>query len=74
MIMLKRLTLMLIILVGFIFNVNSQCNIDVTKPTQDTTICAGDSLKLVSDGSCTFMMNNTLTWTRRSIGQEILLT
>ena len=37
---------------------NGQCSIDILKPTADTTICEGDSLELISDGSCTFLMNN----------------
>lgn len=36
----------------------SQCHIDITLPTQDTTICDGDSVWLKSKGSCTFLMNN----------------
>ncbi|MCF8296916.1 MAG: hypothetical protein K9J13_05155, partial [Saprospiraceae bacterium] len=37
----------------------SQCHIGITLPTQDTTICAGDSVWLKSKGSCTFLMNNS---------------
>lgn len=36
----------------------SQCNIGITLPTKDTTICAGDSVWLKSNGSCTFLMYN----------------
>ncbi|MCF8327035.1 MAG: gliding motility-associated C-terminal domain-containing protein [Bacteroidales bacterium] len=57
--MLKRITLILIVFVGFVFYAHGQCDIEILKPTKDTTICEGDSLQLVSDGSCTFLMNNT---------------
>ncbi len=39
-------------------NANAQCHITVTLPTQDTTICQGDSVYLKSDGTCSYLMNN----------------
>ncbi|MFO8055309.1 MAG: hypothetical protein R6U19_09145, partial [Bacteroidales bacterium] len=54
----KRIWLLAVFMVvaGYLY---SQCNIDILKPTKDTTICAGDSVQIVADGSCTFLMNNT---------------
>ncbi|MCF8331467.1 MAG: gliding motility-associated C-terminal domain-containing protein [Bacteroidales bacterium] len=57
--MLYRLIPLIFFITGFAFNLNSQCNIDVLLPTSDTTICEGDSVHLNSDGSCTFLMNNS---------------
>ncbi len=52
----------ILLLAGILFAwsyASSQCSIDILKPTQDTTICEGDSLQLKADGSCTFLMNNS---------------
>ena len=54
----KKIILLQIFLVVFYFAAQSQCYIDVTLPTQDTTICKGDSVWLKSKGSCTFLMYN----------------
>jgi len=54
----KKIILLQIFLVVFYFAAQSQCHIDVTLPTQDTTICKGDSVWLKSKGSCTFLMYN----------------
>ncbi|MFO8086625.1 MAG: gliding motility-associated C-terminal domain-containing protein [Bacteroidales bacterium] len=54
----KKLLVILFLSFAFYF-VKGQCHIDILKPTADTTICEGDSLELNSDGSCTFLMNNS---------------
>ncbi|MGM0612294.1 MAG: hypothetical protein ACQESM_02160, partial [Bacteroidota bacterium] len=54
----KQIWLIVFMLFGWGY-ASSQCNIEILTPTQDTTICEGDSLQLISDGSCTFLMNNT---------------
>ncbi|MFO8053668.1 MAG: gliding motility-associated C-terminal domain-containing protein [Bacteroidales bacterium] len=46
------------LVMGFSSFLSAQCHIDILKPTKDTTICQGDSVHLVSDGACTFFMNN----------------
>ncbi len=56
--MYRNLLLLLVLMFSYIAG-KSQCNIDILKPTADTTICVGDSVHLLSDGSCTFLMNNT---------------
>ncbi len=53
-----------ILLISIIINIlviktsYSQCSIVVTLPTQDTTICLGDSLYFKADGTCSYLMNN----------------
>ena len=54
----KQIWLIVFMLLGWGY-ASGQCNIEILTPTQDTTICEGDSLQLISDGSCTFLMNNT---------------
>ncbi|MFO8086627.1 MAG: gliding motility-associated C-terminal domain-containing protein [Bacteroidales bacterium] len=54
----KKLLLIPLLILAFHF-AKGQCHIDILKPTADTTICEGDSLELNSDGSCTFLMNNS---------------
>ena len=53
-----------ILLISIIINIlaiktsYSQCSIAVTLPTQDTTICLGDSIYFKADGTCSYLMNN----------------
>lgn len=56
--MIKRILLLAALIGGVASFASAQCNIDVTLPLTDTTICEGDSVHLMSDGSCTFLMNN----------------
>ncbi len=55
--MYKNALLFLLLMSSYLTG-SSQCDITILKPTADTTICAGDSVHLLSDGSCTFLMNN----------------
>lgn len=43
----------------FASKVQAQCMAEILTPTQDTTICLGDSVYLSSFASCSFLMNNT---------------
>ena len=52
------LIITLFLSISTIYEATAQCNIVVTLPTQDTTICLGDSVYLEADGTCTYLMNN----------------
>lgn len=53
----KRVQILLLFVLLSLYSY-SQCFMNILQPTQDTTICLGDSIQFSAYGSCTFLMNN----------------
>lgn len=58
----NKVWITLLLVIGFLtaiqFKANSQCFATISSPTQDTTICLGDSVTLTAWATCSFLMSN----------------